>query len=954
MTERVVSVRLQAKVDGFTAGMRKAKASVDDLTKADLKKPSQAFSDIADKAAVMSVAVGAGLGVAVKRFADFDQAMSAVKANSGATGAELESLRAAAVKLGADSQFSAAEAAQGINELAKAGVSTTAVLNGGLKGALDLAAAGQIEVGQAAETTASAMTQFNLQGDQAVHVADLLTNGANKAQGGVLDLGQALQQAGLVAAGTGLSIEETTAGLTAFAAAGLTGSDAGTSFKTMLQRLSAPSGEAADLMAELGISAYDAQGNFVGLQSVAGQLQEGLQDLTPAQRDAALATIFGADAIRGARVLYQQGAQGIRDWTDAVSEQGAAARQAAELTDNLNGDIERLGGAFDSVFIQTGGSANGALRTLVQGLTGVVEYVGKIPGPLLLAGGALTGIAFGVPKAITSFKSFTSTLDSAGLSLEKIAARGPRAAKGIDLATRATKAFATAAATATVAYAVFDDKITSLGPNELAKDLRSGDEALAEINKRFAENAALSLRVDSGINDVASALSAAFNPSTAESVDRVIGSFKGIFGGTDVSNIAVANQRLAELDGTLAQLASGGDIEGAKASFQAIADVAERQGVSVEELLRKLPQYRDALAGVDNAQSAAADSGSTLTQATDDAKTSAEEASDAWDRLKSAIDGLGSPIAQQRAANRDFQASLRGVDDALDALRESYKQEALAKGKDEKAAEKWAEAQFQAAVKSGDALDITTEAGARVQAALDQIRQSTLDKVEADFQATGSTKAATDAMKEGREEFIRAAREAGYTKQQAKDLADQLGLIPRDVEILVKQSGAEAAGAQIAAAAVDRNSTIWVTSRFRTTDTSSEYRGVGGRAMGGAIHGPGSGTSDTAGIFALSNGEHVLTASDVKKLGGQSAVYALRAAVQQGWRPQGYATGGAVQYAPRVQVVMAGGGGGPQMTRQDFDQRINIERFYTTDERSFRLAAERRRAAGYSTNARAS
>ena len=94
MSDRVVSVRLQAKVEGFTAGMRKAKASVDDLTKADVPKSTKAFKDLANKAALAGAAVAAGLGLAVKRFADFDQAMSAVKANSGATGAELESLRA--------------------------------------------------------------------------------------------------------------------------------------------------------------------------------------------------------------------------------------------------------------------------------------------------------------------------------------------------------------------------------------------------------------------------------------------------------------------------------------------------------------------------------------------------------------------------------------------------------------------------------------------------------------------------------------------------------------------------------------------------------------------------------------------------------------------------------------------------------------------------------------------
>ena len=134
MAEKVVSVRLQANVQGFTAGMSKAKASVDDLTKAAAPSKADAFGKMADKAALAGLGVATAVGVAVKRFADFDQAMSAVKANSDATGESLDALRQAAITMGADSQFSATEAAQGINEMAKAGVAAKDILGGGLKG----------------------------------------------------------------------------------------------------------------------------------------------------------------------------------------------------------------------------------------------------------------------------------------------------------------------------------------------------------------------------------------------------------------------------------------------------------------------------------------------------------------------------------------------------------------------------------------------------------------------------------------------------------------------------------------------------------------------------------------------------------------------------------------------------------------------------------------------------
>lgn len=174
MAGKVVSVVLQAKTAGFVAGMRNAKASVDDLTRStETVSKRDAFAAMSGKAALAGGAIAVGLGVAVKKFAEFDSAMSAVAANSGASGAELDKLREAAITLGADTQFSATEAAEGINELSKAGVGASDILGGGLKGSLDLAAAGQIGVGEAAETAATAMTQFNLEGSEIPHVANL-------------------------------------------------------------------------------------------------------------------------------------------------------------------------------------------------------------------------------------------------------------------------------------------------------------------------------------------------------------------------------------------------------------------------------------------------------------------------------------------------------------------------------------------------------------------------------------------------------------------------------------------------------------------------------------------------------------------------------------------------------------------------------------------------------------
>ena len=241
-------------------------------------------------------------------------------------------------------------------------------------------------VGDAAEIAATALTQFKLSGDKVPHLADLLAAGAGKAQGSVEDMGMALKQAGLVAASTGLRIEETTGGLAAFASAGLIGSDAGTSFKSMLQRLTPQSIEAKDKMDELGISAYDAQGKFIGLAKFSENLKTSMKDLTPEARNAAMGVIFGSDAVRAANVLYEQGGRASRTGPTKVNEAGYAAVTASIKQDNLAGDIEKLGGSFDSLLIKGGSGVAESLRGLVQGAEDMVDAFGKIPAPILNAG----------------------------------------------------------------------------------------------------------------------------------------------------------------------------------------------------------------------------------------------------------------------------------------------------------------------------------------------------------------------------------------------------------------------------------------------------------------------------------------------------------------------------------------------------------------------------------------
>ena len=338
--------------------------------------------------ALQYVGVGAAVSGAVSLIkgavdilAEFDKGLSGISALGGEYKANIDAIAEASKTAGIAFGFTATESLSAVEALAKAGVSTADILGGGLEGALTLAAAGELSVGDAAEIASKAMTQFGLAGSEVAHVADLLSNGANKATGDVSDFGQALNQSGQVASQFGVSIEETVGTLTAFASAGLVGSDAGTSLRTMLIRLAKPSEEAAATMERLGIKTFDAQGKFIGIEGVAEQLKNGLQDLTEEQRASALATIFGTDAIRSASILYKEGGEGVAKWTEGVSESGTAAQVAADKMNNLAGDLNELQAEYAALILE-GGGFNDFLRRSVQILTETVRGFGDAEGAL--------------------------------------------------------------------------------------------------------------------------------------------------------------------------------------------------------------------------------------------------------------------------------------------------------------------------------------------------------------------------------------------------------------------------------------------------------------------------------------------------------------------------------------------------------------------------------------------
>ncbi|HHQ2478022.1 TPA: phage tail tape measure protein [Bacillus cereus] len=432
----------------------------------------------------MTYAIGRGLKSAVEESMNFEQQMANIKAVSGATGQEMSKLSELAVKYGEDTKYSSVEAGKGIEELIKAGVSLKDIINGGLEGALNLAAAGELELGEAAEIASTALNAFKKDGLSVTDAANLLAGAANASATDVHELKYGLSASAAVAAGAGMTFKDTSTALAVFAQNGLKGSDAGTSLKTMLMRLNPSTKEAYNKMADLGLITYNAQAGFdflvkngitpasrsVGdievalesyvmktegvkkwndkcdttfrelatssaflsskfydqeghiqsLENISGILHESMKGLTDQQRSMALETLFGSDAVRGATILFNEGSQGVNKMYTEMSKV-TALETANTKMNTLKGRIEQLSGAFDTMKKTIGDALAPVVSAFVAGLQKLVDGFNALPGPIQKAI-AITG---GVVLALTAIATVIGVvLAAVGMVVSGIGALG--------------------------------------------------------------------------------------------------------------------------------------------------------------------------------------------------------------------------------------------------------------------------------------------------------------------------------------------------------------------------------------------------------------------------------------------------------------------------------------------------------------------------------------------------
>lgn len=770
-----IVIRLMADTASYEAAMTRAGSTARTVASG-MEGTGRKSALIASGMTAAGLAVAAFGVAAVKMAADFDQQMSTVQANTGATSAQMDQLRAAAIEAGASTVYSASDSADAINDLGKAGMSVTDILTGGLTGALNLAASDGMAVGDAAEYMANALSMFHLKGSQASQVADTLAAGAGKAVGNVSDFGEALNNCGAQANSFGMNIQETTGVLALFAQNGTIGAEAGTQLNSMLMKLAAPSAEASNTMRELGISAYDAQHHFVGMANFAGQLQKAEKGLTDEQRNQANATIFGSYAIKAANYLYEAGESGVNKWTKAVSESGYAAEQAAAKNNNLKGDLENLGGSMESLMISVGEGAQGPLRKMVQGLDTLVDTFSGLPSgaqQTIVVMASLAGVFGAVHKAAGNLNGSTSRMaNNIGLAIDPI--QRVKTALGSAQtafqmfrassmsASEQMEAFGTSASKAqlkTAGFKAVGSSVMSLlgGPWGIALTVAGVALSAFISHQQKAKEAAEQLQsaLESG-SSISETIAGAYQDMSSGGVKLTTWLDKAGISLTDMTSAAMGNEAaLKRVNKQIKEIDKPG-IGGTAAS--AIKKALKEESKAYDDASKKANEKSKAAKNAVDADGKSASAAKEAADANKELGSSASDASSQIDDLVQALFGL--------------ESGNLTADQAVDQLNQKIGE-----------LSKTCEDNGVVFDQSGNLLDRFSEEGTKTKQALEDIASSAQNAAEKILKqgestgfSSGEIERANGVLQDARDAIIRQAEASGMSEQAANALADRWGL----------------------------------------------------------------------------------------------------------------------------------------------------------------------------------
>ena len=339
------------------------------------KKLTSAGKDLTTKVTLPIIGIGTA---AVKTSMDFEAAMDKVASLSGATGEDFDALRAKAIEMGAQTMYSATESAEALQYMALAGWDTNSMLEG-LEPILKLAGAAGMDLGTASDVVTDGLTAMGLSAKDAAHFADVMAVTMSKSNTDVNQLGEAFKYVAPLAGAMGYNIEDLNLALGLMANSSIKASQAGTTLRSMLSRLAAPTSEMEIVMGEFGISLTDSSGQIKPLIELLADMRREISKVDPVAQSYVASTLAGKNAMSGLLAIINASDDDFNKLADAIySADGAGMQMYDTMTNNLQGSITTLMSALGSLMISLGDLLVPLIQNVVKMLQGWVEHLNSL------------------------------------------------------------------------------------------------------------------------------------------------------------------------------------------------------------------------------------------------------------------------------------------------------------------------------------------------------------------------------------------------------------------------------------------------------------------------------------------------------------------------------------------------------------------------------------------------
>lgn len=382
----------------------------------------------------------------IKLGSGFESAMSQVAATMGTTVDQIDKLSDLAKKMGSETKFSAAEAAEAINNMAMAGYSAEEIYSA-LPDVLNLASAGALDLDCAAQLAANGLNVMGMEVSELGEMSDKLAVTASNAYGSVADFGAGLLIAGGQASLANMNLTETFTALGILGDAGISAGEGGTALVNVLKNLYIPTSQSASAMEALGLETSNADGTFRDIQSVLQNLSGIMDGLTGEERIQAMASIFDTGSISAANALLKDSGDRWNELATAIDGSAGAARQMAEVRlDNLEGDITIMKSALEGLAISLYEAFSDDIRSDVQMVTNVISHLTTVVQENEDVIHALAGVIVAAAVAVITFKTamaIASVVQTTAAAIQTACAVVDLYAAGANAATVASMAMST-------------------------------------------------------------------------------------------------------------------------------------------------------------------------------------------------------------------------------------------------------------------------------------------------------------------------------------------------------------------------------------------------------------------------------------------------------------------------------------------------------------------------------